>query len=111
MAEVRRLACGRRSASLPLRVSQRACDETENSTAAPLAAVSGPTRPGPIYRGTPHFVLRNIERSVPLGLPLGACLSNIRGGARRGRRDVEGGRISPPGGVPSPSPGARPFVP
>src|SRR5207302_9418653 len=94
MAEVRRVACRRRSTGLSVRICHRARDETRIPPATQVAALAGPTRAWAIHRGAPHVVLPDVECPVPFGLRLAACLSHVRGRSRRGRRGLECGRIS-----------------
>src|SRR5438445_9309684 len=94
MAELRLVVCSRRSPGLSVRICHRARDETGNPPATPVAALAGPTRTWAIHRGAPHVVLPDVECPVPFGLPLAACVSYVRGRPRRGRRGLEGGRIS-----------------
>src|SRR5437016_12651517 len=94
MAEVRRVACRRRSTGLSVRICHCARDETGIPPATQVAALAGPTRAWAIHRGASHVVLPDVECPVPFGLPLAACVSHVRGRPRRGRRGLEGGRIS-----------------
>src|SRR5437879_8977618 len=94
MAEVRRVACRRRSTGLSVGIRHRARDETGNPPATPVAVLAGPTRARAIHRGASHVVLPDVECPVPFGLPLAACLPHVCGRPRRGRRGLEGGRIS-----------------
>src|SRR5947199_8432898 len=96
MAEVRRVACRRRSTGLSVRICHRARDETGNPSATPVAALAGPTRAWAIHGGASHVVLPDVECPAPFGLPLAACISHVCGRPRRGRRGLEGGRISTP---------------
>src|SRR5438309_8670389 len=94
MAEVRRVACRRRSTGLSVRICHRARDETRIPPATQVAALAGPTRAWAIHRGASHVVLPDVECPVPFGLPLAACVSHVRGRSRRGRRGLEGRTIS-----------------
>src|SRR5207244_12775033 len=94
MAEVRRVACRRRSTGLSVRICHRARHETGIPPATQVAALAGPTRAWAIHRGASHVVLPDVECPVPFGLPLAACVSHVRGRSRRGRRGLAGGTIS-----------------
>src|SRR5438876_8430856 len=94
MAEVRRVACRRRSTGLSVRICHRARDETGNPPATPVAALAGPTRAWAIHGGASHVVLPDVECPVPFGLPLAACISRFAEGPGRGVAGLEGGRFS-----------------